>query len=71
MKRTIFVVIATLLIFSGFGCGCGSSQNTEANLEHKAMAPAFTAKDHRGSDLVLSELHKEGPVVITFLRSFY
>jgi peroxiredoxin len=55
----------------GAGCGCGGAQQSEANLAERASAPPFTAVDQHGTEVSLASLHAEGPVVLTFLRSFW
>lgn len=35
-----------------------------------STAPEFTAPDYRGNFVSLSKLREEGPVVLSFLRSF-
>ncbi len=69
MKRIYVTIIITVAMLSG--CGCGGSQNTEANLQTQAQAPAIEAVDQQGQAFVLAEQYKDGPVVLTFLRSFF
>ena len=50
---------------------CGGPQNSDNFLKVGAAAPAFGATDQHGKAVSLADLHREGPVVLTFLRSFF
>ena len=50
---------------------CGGANGSKGSLTLGAQAPQFTATDHQGKTVALAELHGKGPVVLTFLRSFY
>ena len=59
-------VFALLLITA-----CGGPQTAGSSLEVGSKAPTFDAVDHGGQSVSLGNLHRDGPVVLTFLRSFY
>lgn len=65
MRNLAFV--ATALI----GAACAGPQNPDDFLAVGAPAPEFSATDQHGKAVTLSELRRDGPVVLTFLRSFY
>ncbi len=65
--KILLLIVATLLLVAG----CGGNQKTETLLLKGAAAPGFSVQDHRGQDVTLAELHKEGPLILTFLRSFF
>ena len=68
MNRAMrFSLVAALFLFA---C-CGGAQNKDSYLKKGSLAPDFTHKDQNGNTLKLSEIVKKGPVILTFLRSFF
>ncbi len=68
MRLNISLLLVTALLWI---VGCGGNQKTETLLKKGSAAPGFSVQDHRGQDVSLAELHKEGPLILTFLRSFF
>jgi cytochrome oxidase Cu insertion factor (SCO1/SenC/PrrC family) len=69
MRKTMTVFVVSGLLAAG--CGCGGAKQSEANLAERAPAPPFTATDQHGEEVTLAALHADGPLVLTFLRSFW
>jgi uncharacterized lipoprotein YmbA len=65
MKKLLSFV-GTLLLTA-----CGGTQNPDAFLKTGTSAPQFSVNDQNGETVSLAELHSDGPLVLTFLRSFY
>jgi cytochrome oxidase Cu insertion factor (SCO1/SenC/PrrC family) len=63
--------LLVLVLGLGLFNACGGSQNPENNLQISTKAPAFSVPDQNGKTVTLLSLHKDGPVILTFLRSFY
>ncbi len=63
-----YLILVSVLMFQ---VACGGAQNPESSLKVGSAAPGFSVSDHNGQTVTLADLHKDGPVVVTFLRSFY
>ncbi len=69
MKPKLLLFLITLGL--GLSNACSGSQTPENNLQISTKAPAFRVTDQNGKTVTLLSLHKDGPVILTFLRSFY
>ena len=66
--RQQLITCAAILFFIA---GCGGARNQEHLLKEGNPAPGFQVADQNGKMVSLAELHENGPLVLTFLRSFY
>lgn len=65
MKQLIWILGIILL------ASCGGRQNDATMLQVGQPAPSFEATDKDGNTISLGALHQNGPVVLSFLRSFH
>ena len=66
MKQMTFGFVAVL-----FCLGCAGNQHSQPVLKSGMVAPAFQVEANDGKRLELGALVEAGPVVLTFLRSFF
>ena len=65
------MIARTTIVLLTVMAACGGAQNGDVFLKEGSAAPAFSVADQHGKTVSLKDLHKDGPVVLTFLRSFW
>lgn len=69
---TMFKKLAICAVVSlYFTAGCSGTQKNDSRLSEGTQAPDFQVLDQNGQQVELAELHSKGPLVLTFLRSFF